>query len=531
MGLRPNRRRQAFRTAIALTLLCAPGCASSRQLSHPSSWFTPGQAVPAPSESALKIPAQLVDESSPARPASPFQLISYNSQAGAAAGSQEKSAKIQEEGSPSDIVSSPKDNIVSQAAGSLAGQPLASFDAMTLVDFESLAFANNPTLQGLNATAQKAAGFRTQVSLRSNPIVGYQGVQLADQGTDQHTAFVQQEFVTGGKLELNRRVLNEAVRAQLLEVETQRFRIVTDIRAKFYQALAAQQTIELISEFRAITDKGLEIANLRKKAQEGSQIDVLQARVQKNEVDLAFQQAQFAYAAAWKSLAALAGTSYLAPTRLEGELPSQVESLDWPSVADNLLESSPERRAAQVRVGQARANLERQGVQAIPNLTVQFAAGVDNGTNSGMMNLQVGAPIPVFNKNEGNIAAARAEYCRALADVQRIENSIQARLASISQDFDSAAAAVAQYSQEILPSAKESLELAELAYKAGETSFLQVLVARRTFFDSNLQYVLAQSRLAQSRAQVDGFVLTGGLDAMNDQSGDDALRGLTFSQQ
>jgi cobalt-zinc-cadmium efflux system outer membrane protein len=57
------------------------------------------------------------------------------------------------------------------------------------------------------------------------------------------------------------------------------------------------------------------------------------------------------------------------------------------------------------------------------------------------------------------------------------------------------------------------------------------LVARRTYFESNLQYIAAQSQLAQARARVDGFVLSGGLDPMNDQSGDDSLRGLTFSQQ
>ena len=91
--------------------------------------------------------------------------------------------------------------------------------------------------------------------------------------------------------------------------------------------------------------------------------------------------------------------------------------------------------------------------------------------------------------------------------------------------------AVQQYASDILPNAEEGLKLAELAYKAGETSFVQVLVARRTYFDTNLQYIVSQQQLAQARARVDGFVLTGALDAVVDNSGDDSLRGLTFSQQ
>jgi cobalt-zinc-cadmium efflux system outer membrane protein len=205
--------------------------------------------------------------------------------------------------------------------------------------------------------------------------------------------------------------------------------------------------------------------------------------------------------------------------------------MNWDQFGASLVSASPEFSAAQARVNRARANLERQQVQAIPNVTTQLAAGVDNGTNSSIINLQVGAPIPVFNKNQGNIAAARAEFTRATLEMQRIENAIKSRLAVVSRDFETASAAVAKYSQEILPSAAEGLKLAELAYQSGETSFIQVLVARRTYFDTNLQYVASQTQLAQAQAKLDGFVLTGALDPVVDQSGDDSLRGQTFSQQ
>jgi len=93
--------------------------------------------------------------------------------------------------------------------------------SMTLAELESLALANNPSIQELFATAQKAAGYRTQVGLRANPVVGYNGTQLADAGTDQHTAFISQTIITAGKLALNRRVLDAAKNAQLLQLEAQ----------------------------------------------------------------------------------------------------------------------------------------------------------------------------------------------------------------------------------------------------------------------------------------------------------------------
>ncbi len=455
----------------------------------------------------------------------------------AATGSE--SGPLQSDQTPSiNLVSATQDGLqISSGSPRLEGVPVQSAIAttveagMSLADFEALAYSNNPAIRELAATTQKAAGHRTQVGLRPNPTFGYQAQQLADRGTDQHVLFAEQEFVTAGKLELNRCVLNEAVRAQVMELEAQKLRVATDIRVKFYTALAAQQRIKLIDDFESVVDKGVAVAELRVEAAEGTKLEVLQATIQKNEIDLARQQARVQLAAAWRGLVALTGTPHIEQTTLIGQLPREMQSQDWAFVKSTIVSNSPEYSAAQTRVSQARAQLQRHGVQATPNLTVQFGAGVDNATNNGMINFQVGAPIPIFNKNQGNIAAAQAEFCRASLEVQRIEKSIQARLADVSGDYDSALAAVNQYVKKILPNADESLQLAELAYEAGETSFVQVLVARRTYFDSNLQLVAAQAQLAQANSKVDGFVLTGGLDPVVDRSGDDSLRGLTFGQQ
>lgn len=402
---------------------------------------------------------------------------------------------------------------------------------MTLQELEQLALTNNPAIQELAATTQKAAGYRTQVLTKPNPVVGYQGQQLADRGTDQHLAFVEQEFVTGGKLELNHRVLNATLYAQLRELDAQRLRVTTDIRIRFYKALAIQRQLDLIAEFSEVAAKGLRIAELRKEAGEGSQVDVLQAKIQKSEVDLSQQQARARLAAIWREIAALAGVPNLPYATLDGTLPKDTSTLDWQGVSSTLVSSSPEYAAARARISRAHAALERQIVQPIPNVAVQLAGGADYSTDSGMINVQVGLPIPLHNKNQGNIAAAHAEVCRAHMEAHRIENDIEARLAMVSQEYDTAAAAVDQYASQILPSAIDSMELAEQAYEAGEAEFVQLLIARKTYFDSNLKYVDAQSQLAIAQAKIDGFVLTGALEGVRDDSGDDSLRGQTFSQQ
>lgn len=423
---------------------------------------------------------------------------------------------------------SPLEPIQAPAAGE---QVAALSGGMTLQELEGIALANNPAIQELAASTQKAAGYREQVTTRPNPTVGYQGQQLADRGTDQHLAYVEREFVTAKKLELNNRVLNATLSAQLQELEAQRFRVRTDIQIRFYQALALQRQLHLINEFSQVAEKGVNFAQQRMDAGEGTRVDILQSKILLNEVQLTQRQTRAKLNAVWREIAAISGVPEMPYTDLQGTLPAETGVVDWEGLASNIVTSSPEYAAAHDRISRAYAALERQEVQPIPNMAVQLGAGVDYGTNSGMMNVQVGVPLPITNKNQGNIDAAHAEICRAQMEAQRIKNAIEERLAVVSKEYDTATAAIDLYSNQILPSAKESLDLANQAYQAGEVGFVQILLARRTFFNTNLQYVDAQAQLAAAQSKIDGFMLTGGLNSTRDDSGSSSLRDQTFSQQ
>lgn len=407
----------------------------------------------------------------------------------------------------------------------------AESTGMTLTALEQLALASNPAIQQASAAAQKAIGIRDQVGRYPNPTIGYSGQQLGDAGTEMQMGYIEQDIVLGHKLRLNERVLDHDVQSQLWDVETQRYRVLTDIRLRFYEALAAQRRVELADDFHRVTEEGVRVAIKRKEALEGSQPEVLQAEIQLHEVDLLRQRAQIAFDAAWRELAATAGVPEMPPTRLLGNLDPAVTARDWDGTYQGIVGSSPELRAAHARIRRAQADLERQRAQPIPNIGLQLMAGHDYGTGDDLVNVQVGVPVPIFNRNRGNIDAAYAEYCRATQDARRIELSLKARLARVGQDFDSAAVTVQRYQEQILPRARDTLTLSEQAYGAGEFEFLQVLIARRTYFESNLQYVQALGELAQANATVDGLLLTGGLAETPDFAGDAGLRDQALNGQ
>lgn len=386
----------------------------------------------------------------------------------------------------------------------------------TLAEIEGLALANNPTLAAAQALVSKSSGLRYQVGRYPNPLLGYFGQQIADRNTDQHGVFVEQEFVRGKKLELNQEALGHTQSAQIAAIDTQRFRILTDVRVRFFEAMVAQQRLDAIREFRQVAVEGVRVAEQRQLAEEGTLVETLQAKTLLSEISLAEEQASVELTGAWQDLVAIAGMDTASPTRLNADMSVPDRDTDWALAYAEIVAQSPELAVARAIVCEKLALYRRQQAQPIPNITTSLGAGYDDGTEHGMINALVSAPIPVWNQNRGNVKAAFAEYVRATQDVQRIERSIRSRLARTSAEFESSLRAVQKYEGEIIPQAAKSLELSESAYRVGELGFLNVLVVRRSYVESKLRLLDAKGRLAQAGAKVDGLLLSGGLESPPD---------------
>ncbi len=259
-------------------------------------------------------------------------------------------------------------SMIEIAADEFPSQPTT----YTLSDIEQIALNNNPAIAAASAASSVAAGFRQQVGVRPNPIFGYWGSQLADQQTEQNGVFVEQEFVRGNKLALNQEVLKHTVNAQRWEVETQRYRVLTDVRVRFYEALAAQHQLDATNEFAKVAKRGVEVALARQDAQEGTLIDVLQSKTLMSEINLAIQQSEAAYQGAWKDLAAIAGIPNTEHAPLAAEFGTFESTPNWEMAYTEITSQSPELAAANALVCEKYAYLKRQQVQKIPNVTAQF---------------------------------------------------------------------------------------------------------------------------------------------------------------
>ena len=385
---------------------------------------------------------------------------------------------------------------------------------MVLEQLEQMAEQNNPALAEAAARIDAARGNWLQVGLRPNPTIGYSGQQLGSGGeAEQQGGFLGQQFITGGKLGLNREIAAWEVRRAENEWEATRLRVLTDVRVAFYDVLIAQRRRELTSELVQISDQAVQAAQALFEGEEVSEADPLRARVEADMARILLQNAINAHVAAWRRLAALVGSPDMPLQRVEGKLNPNDAEMSWEEALARLLAESPELAAAEADVEAARWAVNRAYAEVVPDVDVQAVVQDDRGTGSSNANLQVTFPLPLWNRNQGGIQQAFAQSVAAEMAVERLRLDLQTRLADAFQRYRIAHNQVREYSKPggIIANSQRTLELIRSGYQAEEFGILDLLTAQRTFFQTNLAYLDALRELAAATMEIRGLLLSGSL--------------------
>jgi cobalt-zinc-cadmium efflux system outer membrane protein len=402
--------------------------------------------------------------------------------------------------------------------GGAAG-PGATQGGMRLEDLEQMALAHNPTVAQVQANLRVAAGLARQAGLYPNPTVGYYGDEIRGGyvGGGKQGGFVSQTVVLGGKLRAARRVAE----LEANEIETrgkmQRLRILNNVRAVFYTVLGAQRLVEVRQNLAKLaadaTQTSLQLGNVG----QADRPDILQAEVEQQQANVSVRTAQQNLQASWRMLAAVVGEPDLPDTRLEGDLEA-IPDLNYEEWVATTLRESPEVKLAQQAVERAEASLVEARRAPIPDLQVTGTLvqsyeplGITPRPTGLQGGAQIGVQLPIFNRNQGNIAAARGEIESAKQELARLRLQLQHNLASIFRDYESARATVQQYKTEMLPRAEQAYRLYQTNYQKMAAAYPQVLISQRTLVQLEADYVQALESAWQSSLVIRGFGLMDGL--------------------
>ena len=390
-----------------------------------------------------------------------------------------------------------------------------------LEQLQQLAVDHNPTLRQAQAEIRAAEGRKEQAGLYPNPTVGYIGEQISggSQRGGEQGGFVQQDIVLGGKLAAARRVFEQERLQAQTEREEQLLRVQNAVAIAYYQSLGAQETISIRERLVKLAQDASATAQQLFNVGQADEPDVLQAQVEASQEEVALVSARQRQQMLWGSLAAIVGQPSLQFGSLAGSL-EELPEVDTQRWLDNILQNSPAVKIANLSLVRAQAELDRAKREPIPDL--QLRAGMQQNrelleTTGRPIGLQgfaeVGVRIPIFNRNQGNVQAARARIERADLEQQRVQLLLRERSSSIFQQYLTAKAAAERYRSQMIPQAQKAYNLYLARYRNMAAAYPQVLVSQRTLFQLQTDYITSLENLWVSTVILKGFLLTDGLEA------------------
>ncbi len=386
---------------------------------------------------------------------------------------------------------------------------------LTLENLEDIAWQANPTLVQARMAVRAAQGKYVQARLYPNPTIGYAGGDVGIEGTSgQQGAVFGQEFVTAGKRQWESAVASCQVQQARHGLEAQQWRVLNDVRSGYYDVLIAQRMVELNDELVRVGHEGVDVTEKLKANLEVSQADVLQARIEADSADLGLYEASQHHRAVWRQLAAVLGRPDMEVQPLEGDLTEDLPELTWEDTLRKLLARSPELAEARAAVRAARNEVGLARAERHPNFEIGLGAKYDASALGGLADVELSVPLPLYDRNQGGIIEAEAGLIASEHEVRRIELDLRNRLAEAFQQYANSREQVDVYTRSILPNARASLELVRTGYREGEFGYLTLLTAQRTFFDVNLNYLTSLRELWARIVEIEGMLLTGGLEGL-----------------
>jgi cobalt-zinc-cadmium efflux system outer membrane protein len=424
---------------------------------------------------------------------------------------------------------------VSSSAQSPAGQaPLAGrfvdpANGLSLEQAIARAIEEEPSLRAAHSQVEMAQSTKIQASLRPNPSLSFERREEPG-GTDNLTTvgveWPLDLFRRSGRIAVADR---EIATAQLVVSDRERV-LAADVRTRYGDVLSTIRDLALFDEIVAATQNQFDL--LRSRVEQGAspplERDLLDVELRRVQAERLLQTARTETAVfELKRVLGMKADATLTVRDSFADL-VQRESAVAPPVGDapRAVERRADVREAVARIETAVAKIDRahsQGrfdVSLFANYMRMDAGFPQRGFTSdgrldrvrGQFNYwSAGATltVPVLNRNQGEVAVARAEQTGAAAVHDAVRLSAEAELASARARDERAREAVKIFGAGAQALARQNLAVVGQSYELGRVTVFEVLAERRRYLDVERAYTEAlraayEARTALNRALGEG---------------------------
>jgi len=265
-----------------------------------------------------------------------------------------------------------------------------------------------------------------------------------------------------------------------LEVTALGRQVRRSTRESYYAAAHARAESERLARVVELARRLAQIAEERFKTGDVAQLEVIQTGLEVSRAEADLEVARQREKVSASQLNALLNEPAAKAWDLAGTLEDTAPTAPLQDLISRAFRSNPELQhlGGEIKVEESRHSLLK--AERIPNL--DFEVGLDFNSPHDFRygpRGQISVPLPLFSRNQGEIAQSLANERVLEAETSATERSVSARVEAGFYDLEAQRTQVRLYHDRLLPVARQLESMAEESYRAGKTNILTAIQAQQ----------------------------------------------------
>jgi len=361
-----------------------------------------------------------------------------------------------------------------------------------------LALQHNHNLLAARTTIQQSEAEETTANLRPNPVLVtdaqflpfFQPSQFSADYIDNTAQFdlgIGYLFERGKKRQHRLQAAKDVTAVTRSVVADNERTLTFQAASQFVNVQLAESTLQFAQDDLKSFQNTVDISQTRYKAGDISEDDYLKIKLQLLQFQTDVSQAQLAKAQGLSDLRQLLGyESVPADYDVTGDFEYQPLKVNLEDLEAKALQLRPDFRAA--RQGVTAANSQYQLQKAIGKRDVTAQINYTHLSALNTASLFGSIQIPIFDRNQGEIARAHYAIAQAQEQEQAAQNQTLTDVRDAYEGLQSNDKILTLFRSGYLNEAKEDRDISEYAYRRGAASLLDYLDAERSYRATQLAY-------------------------------------------
>ena len=382
---------------------------------------------------------------------------------------------------------------------------------LTLGMAVDLALERSPGLEAYRSDLLKSRALARQAGIWRNPVLE---VEVEDYRSPagtlepdarETTIAITQELPLGRDVARLRQLASARAESVNWEFEATRLEVVLKVSRRFVQALAGDRRVAMAEDEMALAKETHAVIEQLVEVGKASPVELVRYEVSLIEAEVELARERRNRDNAYRLLAATWGSREGGFDNLSGDL-ARIQAPPSPQLLAEYIRANPEIARWSAKISEQVAMRRLAVAEAIPDPSIRLGIKERDFPDEEALVVGIELPLPIFDRGQGALLAAREGEHSARARKRSAELRIEGMLGTAWTHLSNAYHEALALKEKAIPASEEAFSATQLAYKEGKLGLLDVLDAQQTLFEMRHRYLDALVACQLMTAEVEALI-------------------------